>query len=75
MQLCLSDGHHFFARFLTRAAHLPGLFSFIRIYPNPANKVIRITSSSTGEQKLYVFLEEWVKILDGQVRFTCLKTL
>ena len=59
----MSDGHHYFIRFLARG-QFPGKNSLIRIRPNAENGVIRIKSSN-NQQKLYVFLGDFVKILDG----------
>ena len=66
MQLALSDGGHFFSRFVARGDSLPGMYSLIRIKPSQSNKIVRVTSQRTQESQDWIFLGDWVKILDGQ---------
>ena len=66
VKLALSDGQHMFMRFVTRRPP-PGKYSLIRIKPSGKNKVIRLWSEMHQEERLYVCLKEWVKILDGQI--------
>ena len=66
IQMALSDGHNYFSRFIARG-ELPGRYSLIRIRPNTEkNEVVRMKSTTTDEEKLYVFLGDYVKILPGE---------
>ena len=64
--MALSDGHNYFCRFIARG-ELPGRYSLIRIRPNTEkNEVVRMKSTTTDEEKLYVYLGDYVKILQGE---------
>ena len=65
LKFALSDGQHWFKEFFARGSP-PGMHSLIRIIPSERNGVVTMWSEKYEENRDYISLLDWVKILDGQ---------
>ena len=64
MRLTLSDGRHFYKRFIT-VGNPPGLGSLLRIIPSPRNVIRTLWIPRKNEFKDFIHLQEFRKIQDG----------
>ena len=65
MQLELSDGDFFFCCFVAQG-DLPGRHSLVRICPSESNKILTLWADKKNEFKDFIYLHDYVKILDGK---------
>ena len=66
MFLALSDGSSFFRSFIATGT-LPGEHSLVRINPSEKNKVVSLWVAKEKRHADFVFIQDVIKILDGDV--------